>query len=165
MKSESARNGSLDEAITVHELVANQAARTPDAVAVTEGAQTLTYAELEARANRLAHLLRDQGVVADSRVGICLGRGLDLVTAVLGVWKAGAAYAPLDPAQPGARLLWLLEDLGVGLVLTDGATAPTVERADVRPWSSAPPTPPGSWRTGPRTGRRPSRCTRPRPRT
>ncbi|WP_327395947.1 non-ribosomal peptide synthetase [Streptomyces phaeochromogenes] len=133
MKSESARNGSLDEAITVHELVANQAARTPDAVAVTEGAQTLTYAELEARANRLAHLLRDQGVVADSRVGICLGRGLDLVTAVLGVWKAGAAYAPLDPAQPGARLLWLLEDLGVGLVLTDGATAPTVERADVRP--------------------------------
>lgn len=112
MKSESARHGSLDEAITVHELVAKRAARTPDAIAVIDGSQALTYAELEARANRLAHLLRDHGVVADSRVGICLGRSLDLVTAVLGVWKAGAAYAPMDPAQPAARLEWLLEDLG-----------------------------------------------------
>ncbi|NGO07968.1 amino acid adenylation domain-containing protein [Streptomyces sp. HC44] len=133
MKSESARHGSLDEAITVHELVANQAARTPDAIAVTDGSQALTYAELEARANRLAHLLRDHGVVADSRVGICLGRSLDLVTAVLGVWKAGAAYAPMDPAQPSARLEWLLEDLGGDLVLTDEATAPTAERVGVRP--------------------------------
>ncbi|CAM5541492.1 Linear gramicidin synthase subunit B [Streptomyces afghaniensis] len=132
MKSESARNGSLDEAITVHELVANQAARTPDAIAVTDGSQSLTYAELAERSGRLAHLLRDHGVVADSRVGVCLGRGLDLVTAVLGVWKAGAAYAPLDPAQPSARLEWLLQDLGAGLVLTDGAMAPIVERAGVR---------------------------------
>ncbi|WP_405617056.1 amino acid adenylation domain-containing protein [Streptomyces sp. NBC_00076] len=133
MKSESARHGSLDEAITVHELVAKRAARTPDAIAVIDGSQALTYAELEARANRLAHLLRDHGVVADSRVGICLGRSLDLVTAVLGVWKAGAAYAPMDPAQPAARLEWLLEDLGGGLVLTDEATASTAERVGVRP--------------------------------
>ncbi|WP_460068175.1 amino acid adenylation domain-containing protein [Streptomyces sp. YKOK-I1] len=133
MKSESARNGSLDETITVQELVAIQAARTPNGTAVSHGTQSLTYGELDARANRLAHLLRDLGVTPDTRVAVCLERGLDLVTAFLGVWRAGAAYAPLDPAQPAARLVGLLADLGADLVLTDEATAPLAARAGVRP--------------------------------
>jgi amino acid adenylation domain-containing protein/non-ribosomal peptide synthase protein (TIGR01720 family) len=104
----------------VHELFADQAARTPDAGAVTSGGERLTYAELDARANRLAHLLIARGIGVDDLVGVCLERGLDLVIAQLAVLKAGGAYVPLDPAYPADRLAFMLEDAAEPLVLTLG---------------------------------------------
>ncbi|MCZ9342874.1 AMP-binding protein, partial [Streptomyces sp. TRM76130] len=84
--------------------VAAWAARSPRAVAVRCGTETVSYAELDARANRLARYLRRTGTGPETRVGLGLDRGADMVVAVLGVWKAGAAYVPLDPAYPADRL-------------------------------------------------------------
>ncbi|HEX8276287.1 MAG TPA: amino acid adenylation domain-containing protein, partial [Longimicrobiaceae bacterium] len=103
----------------VHDLFAAQAARTPDAVAVSWRGETTTYAELERRANRLAHALRRRGVGPESRVGVCMGRTPELLAALLGVLKAGGAYVPLDPAYPAGRLGYMVEDAGIGLVLTE----------------------------------------------
>ncbi|HEX8276908.1 MAG TPA: amino acid adenylation domain-containing protein [Longimicrobiaceae bacterium] len=107
----------------VHELFEAQAARTPLRVAVSSAAGSLTYAELDARANDVAALLRARGVVPDARVGICLPRTPEMVAAVLGVLKAGGAYLPLDPAYPPDRLRYMLEDSGVRVVLAGAATA------------------------------------------
>ena len=102
----------------VHHLFAAQAARTPGSVAVACGGDTLTYGELDARANRLARWLRARGVGPEARVGICLERRLELPAVLLAVLKAGAAYVPLDPGYPAGRLAWLAEDAGLSLVLT-----------------------------------------------
>ncbi|HEU0076774.1 MAG TPA: amino acid adenylation domain-containing protein, partial [Longimicrobiaceae bacterium] len=104
--------------LCIHELVSAQAGRTPDAPAVTSADGTLTYAELEDRADRLARRLRRHGVGPETRVGICLERGVELVTAVLGVLRAGGAYVPLDPAYPAERLAYLLADSGASLLLS-----------------------------------------------
>ncbi len=104
----------------IHETFAAQAARTPHAPALLCGDQVLTYAELDARANRLAHLLRRRGVAPDVRVALCLERGPEMVVALLGVLKAGGAYACLDPELPPARLALLLADLAAPLVLSQG---------------------------------------------
>jgi amino acid adenylation domain-containing protein len=114
---------------TLHGLFAAQAALRPDAGAVTAGGTTLSYAELDARANRIAHRLRELGVGAESVVGLCLGRGSGLVPSLLGVLKAGAAYLPLDPAQPVARLATMVEDLGPKVVITETAYASVAEAA------------------------------------
>ncbi|HEX8695423.1 MAG TPA: non-ribosomal peptide synthase/polyketide synthase, partial [Longimicrobium sp.] len=105
----------------VHRRFEAQAARTPDAPAVTCGERTLTYRELDERSNRLAHRLRGLGVAPDVRVGLCLERSPELVAAVLGVLKAGGAYVPLDPAYPADRLAFVLEDAGIGVLLTHSA--------------------------------------------
>ncbi|HEX6373985.1 MAG TPA: amino acid adenylation domain-containing protein [Longimicrobium sp.] len=105
----------------VHELVAEQAARTPDAVAVALGADALTYRELDGRANRLARWLRRHGVAPEARVGLCLERGPELVTAMLGVLRAGAAYVPLDPAYPAERLALVAADSGIAVLLASEA--------------------------------------------
>ncbi|HEX2210651.1 MAG TPA: amino acid adenylation domain-containing protein [Longimicrobium sp.] len=102
----------------IHELFEAQAARTPDAVAVTFGGESLTYAELDARSNRLANHLRRMGVGAEVRVGLCLERAPELMPAILGVMKAGGAYVPVDPAHPAERIGYILQDSGVALVLT-----------------------------------------------
>ena len=105
------------------ELTAHQAARTPGATAVIDGAGRVTYAALDARTNRLAHLLRDSGVGIGSLVGVCLPRSPDLVAALLAVWRAGGAYVPLDPDQPPDRLRWMLADTGAQVVLTTTTVA------------------------------------------
>jgi amino acid adenylation domain-containing protein len=104
----------------IHHLFEAQAARTPDSAALAHAGETLTYGELNERANRLAHHLVRLGVGAESRVGICLERGVEMVVAVLAVLKAGGAYVPLDPAHPSERLAYLLADAGVTVVLTHG---------------------------------------------
>ncbi|AGC45224.1 non-ribosomal peptide synthetase [Myxococcus stipitatus DSM 14675] len=103
--------------VAVFRPVEAQAVRTPAAIAVTDGVRSLTYAELDARANQLAHHLRALGVVAGSTVGLCLDKGLDLAVAVLGALKAGATYVPLDPRYPADRLGFMLEDSGARVVL------------------------------------------------
>ncbi|HEX6371120.1 MAG TPA: non-ribosomal peptide synthase/polyketide synthase [Longimicrobium sp.] len=104
--------------VCIHHRFQAQAARTPDAAAVVFGGDSLTYAELNARANRLAHHLADLGVGPEVRVGICLERGMELVVSILAVLKAGGAYVPLDPAYPADRLAFMLADSGVPVVLT-----------------------------------------------
>ncbi|HEY7768946.1 amino acid adenylation domain-containing protein, partial [Longimicrobium sp.] len=102
----------------IHRLFEEQAARTPDAAAIAWGGETLTYAALDHAANRLANHLRRRGVRPETRVGICLERGPELVVAILAVLKAGGAYVPLDPAYPGERLAFMLADSGAPLLLT-----------------------------------------------
>ncbi|MGW7417299.1 amino acid adenylation domain-containing protein, partial [Streptomyces sp. NPDC054863] len=108
---------------TVCELFEEQAARTPDAVAVVAGDLRLSYAELDARANRLAQRLRSLGVVSESVVGVLLDRGADLIVGLLGAWKAGAAYVPMDPAFPGERVAHILGDARAAVLLTQEAYA------------------------------------------
>lgn len=86
------------------------------------GELALTYAELNARANQLARHLRELGVQADSRVGICVERGLDMVVGLLAILKAGGGYVPLDPAYPLERLAYMLEDSAPLAVLVQGST-------------------------------------------
>ncbi|MBX6381891.1 MAG: amino acid adenylation domain-containing protein, partial [Microbispora sp.] len=105
-------------AATLHEAVAAQAARTPSATAVVCGDDALTYAELDAAAERLARRLRGLGVRPDDRVAICLEQSAGLAVAVLGVLKAGAAYLPLDPEHPRGRLEYVLNDAGAAVVVT-----------------------------------------------
>ncbi|HEV8558082.1 MAG TPA: non-ribosomal peptide synthase/polyketide synthase [Actinophytocola sp.] len=103
----------------VHEVFADRAARTPDAVAVTFAGSSLTYAQLDARANGLAHELVDRGVRPDVLVGVCLERGLDVIVCLLAVLKAGGAYLPLDPGYPPERLSFMLTDAAAPVVLTE----------------------------------------------
>jgi len=101
----------------VHELVTAQAVATPDAVAVVCGLRSLTYAGLQGRADRLACCLRAAGVGAETVVGLCLDRGVDMVVAVQAVWRAGGAYLPLDPAYPPDRLGFMLADSGARVLV------------------------------------------------
>jgi non-ribosomal peptide synthetase component F len=105
----------------IHELFEMQAARTPDAVAVVCGDGSLTYRELNRRANRLANRLRALGVGPEVLVGLYLERSLDLLIGVLGVLKTGGAYVPLDPAYPGLRLAAIVEDAEPRVLLTQRA--------------------------------------------
>ncbi|MER6401860.1 amino acid adenylation domain-containing protein, partial [Kitasatospora sp. NPDC001603] len=105
----------------VHELFAAQAARTPDAIALTSGDQSLTYAELDERANRIAHHLIALGAGPERIVGLSLERGPDLIPALLGILKSGAAYLPLDPANPADRLAYMLADAKADLLVTHSA--------------------------------------------
>ena len=111
------RSGDFD-ARCIHERFAEQAARTPDAVAVMCGDASLTYRELDARANRLAHHLRGLGAGPEAHAGILLDRSVEMVMAIVAVWKAGGAYLPLDPAAPPERIAALVRDAGATVVLT-----------------------------------------------
>nr|WTA65557.1 amino acid adenylation domain-containing protein [Micromonospora sp. NBC_00855] len=110
----------VPDATTVHELFERHAAATPDAPALTFRGDTMSYGELNKRANRIARRLRAESVRPRDRVAICLDRGLDLFVAMWGVLKAGAAYVPLDPAYPRERLDYMLADSGAA-VLVDAA--------------------------------------------
>ncbi|MEG5026528.1 amino acid adenylation domain-containing protein [Microcoleus sp. AT8-B1] len=102
----------------VHRLFEAQAAKTPDAVAVQFECQSLTYQELNIRANQLAHYLHSFGVKPDGIVGVYMERSLDAIVGILGVLKAGGAYLPLDPIYAKERLIFMLEDAGVQVLLT-----------------------------------------------
>jgi amino acid adenylation domain-containing protein len=104
--------------LCLHQLFAAQAARTPDATALIDGSERLSYGELNRRANRLAHRLRELGAGPEARLGVCLDRSPLLVISLLAVLKAGASYVPLDPAYPRERQALTLEDAGARLVLT-----------------------------------------------
>ncbi|MGJ4962730.1 amino acid adenylation domain-containing protein [Bradyrhizobium sp. HKCCYLRH3061] len=114
------------------------AARTPDAVALVHGPETISYGALNARANRLARRLRDRGVGPDVVVGLALERGVAMMVALLAVLKAGAAYLPLDPDYPAERLAHMLNDSGAKLLLTQATLhdrfAPVLERSEAEAW-------------------------------
>ena len=126
-------------AASVPELIAAQAGRTPDAVAVVCGDVHISYGELDARAGRLARVLAGAGAGPEAVVGLCLQRGPEMVTAIAGVWRAGAAYLPLDPAYPPARLAFLLADSGAGVLVAgpglDGALDGPGCWSPVRAWT------------------------------
>ncbi|WP_266103416.1 non-ribosomal peptide synthetase, partial [Xanthomonas campestris] len=111
----------------VHALFQAQAARTPAAVAVAQGAISLSYGELNARANQLAHHLIAIGLRPDDRVAVCVQRSVEMVVALLAVLKAGGAYVPLDPAYPAERLAYMLDDCGAMAVLTETASRHLVD--------------------------------------
>ncbi len=119
----------------IHELVQAQAERAPQAIALVHDDRTLTYAELDARANQLANHLRDRGVAADDRVAVLVPRSLELVVAELGVLKAGAVYVPIEPSAPAERIAYMVADSGsrvmLGLQGAALAELPGVERVDV----------------------------------
>ncbi|MES2936893.1 MAG: amino acid adenylation domain-containing protein [Pseudomonadota bacterium] len=139
--------------LCVHTLVEAQAVRDGTAVAVVDGTASLSYAELNRRANQLAHHLRTLGVVPDARVGVCVDRTAQMVVAVLAVLKAGGCYVPLDPAYPRARLDYMVADSAPVVVLTDaigaaalaGLEGPAAQvnlLADAQAWADRPDTNP-----------------------
>ncbi|MGZ8496075.1 MAG: non-ribosomal peptide synthetase, partial [Candidatus Binatia bacterium] len=115
----------------IHELFEAQVARTPDGVAIEFQSSTLTFAELNWRANRVAHFLRGRGVGADGRVGLLVARSLEMIVGLLGILKAGAAYVPLDPSYPAARLDFMVVDAEIELLLTQRKLAGTISPADI----------------------------------
>jgi non-ribosomal peptide synthetase component F len=106
--------------LCIHEVFEQQAALTPDAVALVYESESLSYRELNERANELAHYLQERGVGPESLVAVLLERSTEMVVSLLGVLKAGAAYLPLDPALPSERLRLMLEDSGSQVLLTSG---------------------------------------------
>lgn len=107
----------------VHELFEEQVNRTPDAIAVEAEGETLTYTELNLKANQLANYLQSIGVGHESLVGLCVDRSLDMMIGLLGIMKSGAAYVPIDPAFPTERVKGILEDSGVQTIVTQAHLA------------------------------------------
>ena len=103
----------------MQQLFEAQAEQTPDAMALVFANQRLTYRELNARANQLAHYLRKHGVRPETPVGVCLERSAEMIVALLGILKAGGAYVPLDPGYPAERLAFMLADSRVPVLLTE----------------------------------------------
>ncbi|MDE1147118.1 MAG: amino acid adenylation domain-containing protein [Azospirillaceae bacterium] len=116
---------------TVAALFEAQAARQPAAAAVISGGQTLSYGDLNRRANRLAHHLRRLGVGDETRVGFCLRRSADLAVALLAVLKSGGAYVPLDPTYPRERLAFIVGDSGMAVVISDDNARDALPPLDV----------------------------------
>jgi amino acid adenylation domain-containing protein len=116
--------------VCVHDLFASQAALTPDAAALESGDESLTYAQVDARSNRLARRLAALGVGIDSRVAICLERSVDMPVAVLAVLKAGAAYVAVDPAYPAERIAYMLRDSRAAVLLTTDSVLQKLPVAD-----------------------------------
>ena len=121
-----------DRAALVHTLIETQAARTPNSVALVHGQTSLTYQELDARANRVARELISMGVGPDTLVGLNLDRSCDLVIGALAILKAGGAYVPLDPSYPADRIGLMIEDSGLEILIADGAIAHAGQMAGKR---------------------------------
>ncbi|MCF5710768.1 amino acid adenylation domain-containing protein, partial [Pseudomonas syringae] len=121
-----ASEGSFAADQLIHQAFEAQAVEQPSAIAVRFEAQQLTYGELNAQANQVAHRLIEQGIGPDDRVAICVERGPHMIVGLLGILKAGAGYVPLDPAYPAERLAYLLDDSAPVAVLVQTATADTL---------------------------------------
>ncbi|MEY4194312.1 MAG: hypothetical protein RLZZ226_680 [Pseudomonadota bacterium] len=137
--------------VCLHQLFEAQVQRTPDAIALIYGTETLTYRQLDARANQLAHHLQGLGVVPDQRVGICCERSIEMVVGLFGILKAGGAYVPLDPTYPRDRLAFMVDDAGVPVLLTQSRLIEQLPKTGARivsldgDWpqiAQAPTTPP-----------------------
>ena len=123
----------------IHQLFEEQVACSPQAAAVVCDEQSLTFAELNQKANQLARYLRDKGVGPDRLVGICVERSLEMVVGLLGTLKAGGAYLPLDPSYPAERLAYMLGDASPTILLTQArllkslppTTAEVIDRKSV----------------------------------
>ncbi|NGO49391.1 AMP-binding protein, partial [Streptomyces sp. YC419] len=124
---------------TIPDAFARVAATNFDRIALTDGATSLTFSELDARSAKLAQGLRARGVTPGDRVGVCLERTAELVVTLLAVLKAGAAYVPVDPAYPAERLAHTAQDAGLGVVITRLAEFPAAARRRTSPW------PPRAW--------------------
>ncbi len=106
------------KALSIHQVFEQQAEQTPDNIAVVYQDQSINFRDLNRWSNQLAFYLRDQGVVAENRVGLCLRRSVDMIVAIFGILKAGAAYVPIDPSYPKERIDYMLKDSSVALVMT-----------------------------------------------
>ncbi len=111
---------------SIHRVFEEQAERTPEAVSVTAGDRSLTYAELNEKANQLAYFLESSGVKPGARVALCLDRSLEVVVGLLAILKAGAAYVPVDPTYPASRLSFLIHDSQAQALLTQRSIAATL---------------------------------------
>ncbi|MFF6807736.1 amino acid adenylation domain-containing protein, partial [Streptomyces sp. NPDC012616] len=129
----SGHQGAAPAPTTLPDIFGTRAALTPKTLAVSAGTTTWTYAELDARANRIAWWLIGQGLGPDDRVAVALPRGAEHIAALLGIMKAGAAYLPLDPEQPTERLARLLRDSGPKAVLLHAGLARRLPPGDARP--------------------------------
>jgi amino acid adenylation domain-containing protein len=116
----------------VHEIFAERAALSPDAIAVTAGIDALTFGDLDARANRLARYLRHNGVKPDTLVALCVDRSLEMVVGMLAILKAGGAYVPIDPSYPRERIAAMIEDARAPMVLTRSDWSPDLEGCNAR---------------------------------
>ncbi len=123
----------MDRDVTLPELLEAQVRRTPALPAVWYAGQTLTYQELDERANQAAHLLRSRGVGPEVRVGVGMERSLELIVAVLGVIKAGGVYVPIDPAYPPERIAFMLNDAQVTVFLTQSALKESLPATPAQP--------------------------------
>ncbi len=113
---------------TLMDLFEEQVQRTPDAVAVVYDGEELSYRELNERSNQLGRYLRDQGVQADTLVGICLERSLEMLVGILGILKSGAAYVPIDPDYPQDRISYMVGDAGMKQVLSSSSSHKVLEQ-------------------------------------
>ncbi|MFG1749530.1 amino acid adenylation domain-containing protein [Streptosporangium sandarakinum] len=120
----------------VYKAFEEQVRRTPERTAVVAGATRTTYTDLNAQANRIAHELLSRGVGRGSTVGVCLDRDEKLIAALLGVWKTGAAYVPLESTFPAERLEFIVEDAGVSHVVTSAALAERLPETEIVPVES-----------------------------
>ena len=116
----------------VHDLIEEQTQRNPDAIAVTFENQSLTYSQLDRQANQLARHLIKVGVTPGSLVGVSMERSLEMLTALLGIWKAGAGYLPLDPAYPRDRISYILEETATPVLITQSKLVPRLPVIDTR---------------------------------
>lgn len=115
----------------IHQLIATQAQKTPDAIAASFEFEQITYQQLNARANKLAHYLQTIGVTTETKVAICLERSITMLVGLLGILKAGGTYVPLDPSYPTDRLRYMLEDAGVNILLIQDNVAPSLVASQV----------------------------------
>ncbi len=120
---------------TIQQLFEEQVQRTPDSVAIVFEDQRISYAELNAKANGLAHQLRDIGAVRDGRISLLADRSIDMVVGILAVLKAGSAYVPLDPEYPDERLAYMLEDSGADIMLVQPSLLKKAEALRAANWN------------------------------
>ncbi|HSE18766.1 MAG TPA: amino acid adenylation domain-containing protein [Pyrinomonadaceae bacterium] len=121
----------LPDHLCIHEIVEQEAARRPDAIAIESGSENITYAQLNRRANRIARRLREQGVRPEEFIGVMLERSADLVVAIVATLKAGAVYVPINLSDPPMRVRFVIENAGIKTILTSDSIAASVAEKDL----------------------------------